>query len=50
MVDKKISAYMRSIGKKGGEATAKKGKKYMSKIGKNGYKASLGSDKRVAPK
>jgi general stress protein YciG len=50
MVNKNVSAYMRAIGKKGGESTAKKGKKYMSKIGKKGYEASRASGKRDATK
>lgn len=46
MVDKKISEYMRAIGRRGGEATAKKGKAYMSKIGKKGYEKSIEPRKR----
>ena len=36
---KDCSEYMRELGRKGGKATAKKGKKYMSELGRKGYEA-----------
>lgn len=36
----KTSEYMRQLGRKGGQATAKKhGKEYMSQLGKKGFEA-----------
>lgn len=39
MSKKEMSEYMRSLGRKGGLATAKKGKKYMQDLGRKGYEA-----------
>lgn len=38
-LSKEIKAYLRKIGKKGGEVTKKRGKKYYSVIGKKGNKS-----------